>query len=138
MVRKRRTTTTMTTYSHDGFVFLESAGQFSSQFDVLLGKGMDFEILDVRQIVRDLSFLQPLSNAVQEELIGEVCCWILLVFNRKTNRREKRGSVCECVPLLQRVWKRLPILVSEALRLRRPTKPGHSPDQFAKVKIGPL
>ena len=32
----------------------------------------------------------------------------------------------------------LPALISDPFRLSRPTNPGHCPDQFATVKIGPL
>ena len=39
---------------------------------------------------------------------------------------------------LQRVLYSTPALVREPLRLSIPTKPGHWPDQFARVRMGPV
>ena len=99
--------------AHDRLVPLEVAGELLAQGDGV-ARGADDVLavgLDVAGVVRDLPVLQPLAQAVDEELVGEVLA--------------PQGAYAT------------PALVSEPLRLSIPTRPGQVPLQLARVRIGP-
>src|SRR5262245_52553927 len=65
---------------------------------------------------------------------------LLRGINRKSGEPSppRRVAVVVSQGQSQRLEYFTPALVSEPLRLRRPTRPGQVPDQFASVRIGPL
>ena len=62
-------------------------------------------------------------------------CVICPVFNHSSKPFRKNSSVKSRLQIDE--YAR-PALVSDPFRFRSPTSPGHCPDQFATVKIGPL